>query len=85
MSKIFIFSFKEKTMMHPNTINNIAYNYFTDYGLNEGKHLEKMKELVRKHYPAKFKIYAYICDVVGRVEMHESTFLVFLMLKKTIS
>ena len=61
-------------MMHPNTINNIAYNYCTDYGLGEGKHLDKIKELVKKYYPAKFNIYAYICDVVGRVKMPEKYF-----------
>ena len=53
-------------MMYPNTINNISYNYCTDYGL------EKMKEL--KHYPAKFNIYRDICDVVGKVEMHKKYF-----------
>ena len=69
-----LFSALKKKKMHPNTINNIPYNYCTDYGLDEGKHLEKMKELVKKHYPAKFNIYVYICDVVGRVQMHEKYF-----------
>ena len=63
-------------MRHPDMINNIAYNYCTDYGLDEGKHLNKVKELVKNHYPAKFNTYAYICDVVGRVEMHEKYFFV---------
>ena len=62
--------------MHPNTINNIAYNYCTDYELDDGKHLEKMKKFVKKYYPAKFNIYVYICDVIGRVEMHEKYFFV---------
>ena len=35
-------------MMDPSTINNIACNYCTDNGLDEGKDLEKMKELVKK-------------------------------------
>ena len=39
-------------------------------------HLKKIKELVKKHYPAKCNIYAYICDVIGRVEMHEKYFFV---------
>ena len=55
-------------MMYPNTINNISYSYCTDYGL------EKMKELVKKHYPAKFNIYMYICDVVRNIEMHKKYF-----------
>ena len=60
-------------MRHQNTINNIAYNYCTDYGLDEG-HLDKVKELVKNHYPGKFNIYAYICDVVGKVKMPEKYF-----------
>ena len=77
LTKIFIFSFKKiDEMIHPSTINNIAYNYCTHYGLDEGKHLDKKKELVKKRYPAKFNIYAHICDVVGRVKMHEKYFFV---------
>ena len=44
--------------MHPNSINNIAYNYCTGYGLDEGKYI------------------AYICDIVGKVEMYEKYFFV---------
>ena len=62
--------------LHPNSINNIASNYCHDYIRDEGVHLEKLKELVKKYYPAKFNIYAYICDVVGRVEMHKKNFFV---------
>ena len=64
--------------LHPNSITNIAFNYCHGYGLDKGVHLEILKELVKKYYPAKFNIYAYICDVVGRVEMHKKYFFVIL-------
>ena len=78
----FIFSYnkKNKKKMHRNTINNIASNYRRDYQLDEGKCLEDLKELVARHYPTKYRIYAYICDnaLDSRVEMHGRIFLVIM-------
>ena len=66
--------------MHRNEIENIASNYCSFYGLKEEKCLEELQQLVAKHYPKEYLIFAYICDNAydSRVEMHGEHFIVIM-------
>ena len=64
--------------MDKNTIHNIAANYCHMYALDENKCLDKLKQLVVKHYPRQYKIFTYICNNAPNItiEMHDRFFYV---------